>query len=458
MSPVSWFALAFKGPEIQSKLSELKAAQQPFEDTFQYLINRKAIETHERVESIDSQLQFVRRTSVVTGSEVREMRQELRSLSGSVATEANINGMHERMNTIEQQLEIFNSMSQSFISMVSNIPLAIQLQARLENTRRHSVGSSGSRTSRRLSGQGLPDIELPMSPQEFTDLIRVPLQLAVDELLQVSKTSQDYSSLTLGQANSIVGKEPFAFWIGQSSPAFLLVDANLDREGGNANKLSAMSLFCAHLGRSIMETDAGALLVFFCAKHHRRSDPLNGPVGLMRSLVAQLFVYLYNKDILDLEALAEAGLSRQALAQGNIRALANVFRLLLDQVPRGTPVFCLVDGVSWFEDSYRQSLEEAIESLYKIFDDDSVEAVFKVMLTSPKALRLNLRCLDYQTQHVRLSRNDAGLRQDTGQIVREVGNAALTRRHTRVGSKSGGDMVRTGTNSTVDSGFCDFED
>lgn len=71
------------------------------------------------------------------------------------------------------------------------------------------------------------------------------------------------------------------------SSGIVLVNACGDR--AQAGPVSPISYTSATLVQALRKSQPRAvILVFFCAKHVAKHDPLRGPQGMMRSLLAQL--------------------------------------------------------------------------------------------------------------------------------------------------------------------------
>ncbi len=88
-----------------------------------------------------------------------------------------------------------------------------------------------------------------MTVNDFVGLMDVPLKGATSDIDIVSRKTRDFDALSIGQANSLLQTPAFTRWLSQPEPGLLLVEACLEK----SNKVSAMSLFCAHLSQSILE-------------------------------------------------------------------------------------------------------------------------------------------------------------------------------------------------------------
>lgn len=120
------------------------------------------------------------------------------------------------------------------------------------------------------------------------------------------------------------------------------------------------------------------MVYFFCGAHSTSGDPIGGPAGLIRCLIAQLLP-LREFDI----DFVRFGLGNEQLQQENLAALCGVFRGLVTQLP-GTILFCIIDGVSLFEiEPWRSQMQDVLRSLTLLAENKLLGAVFKLLVTSP---------------------------------------------------------------------------
>ncbi|KAL9607543.1 MAG: hypothetical protein Q9204_009319 [Flavoplaca sp. TL-2023a] len=104
-----------------------------------------------------------------------------------------------------------------------------------------------------------------------------------------------------------------------------------------------MSYLCALLSTTLQHTEPVVSFTFFCGLHVAEMDPIRGPTGIVRSLVRRLLdVYYFDLDFIDL------GFEEQ-LRQHNMGALLDLFSSLFKQLPEDLVLFCVIDGVSFYE-------------------------------------------------------------------------------------------------------------
>ncbi|KAL8801420.1 MAG: hypothetical protein Q9182_004484 [Xanthomendoza sp. 2 TL-2023] len=153
----------------------------------------------------------------------------------------------------------------------------------------------------------------------------------------------------------------------------------VDGRGQGSDKISSMSYVCALLIMSLQHTQPVIALTFFCGLHVAQSDPLHGPLGLLRSLIGQL-LHVQQFD------LSLAGFDHAELPhQDNVTYFLDLFHLLIEQLPEDKVLFCVIDGISYFEMSDQTSeMESIIKSLQELTQDRGTGPIFKLLMTSPR--------------------------------------------------------------------------
>jgi hypothetical protein len=222
-----------------------------------------------------------------------------------------------------------------------------------------------------------------MSLPEFFSALGVPLSLFNNDLRTAVGRNEEFKGRVQRQAQSLLKTKEFGRWLGGRYSDLLLVDGNMDAAA--TESLSALSLLCATLIASITRVKPGSIVLhFFCGLHTASNDAAVGPGGMVRALLTQLAASLRttyrlnlsfirtDDDIADLEAR-------------NLDMLCSTLHHVLMQVPAGTPVFCIIDGVSAFERNYhnfRADLVHVVRSLKQMVANKRRAAPFKVLLTS----------------------------------------------------------------------------
>ena len=120
-------------------------------------------------------------------------------------------------------------------------------------------------------------------------------------------------------------------------------------------------------------------LAYFIGEHLEPSDPDTGPSGLMRNLLAQLLLSYQSFDLRTIQRM------QNTLDYSSVNDLCDIFDLLIAQLPSYIVVFCVIDAVSFWEDSATVCEEASIvvQTLVDIVErmrED--ECAFKLLLMS----------------------------------------------------------------------------
>ncbi|KAL4768475.1 hypothetical protein BDW60DRAFT_219619 [Aspergillus nidulans var. acristatus] len=176
-------------------------------------------------------------------------------------------------------------------------------------------------------------------------------------------------------------------WITTPNSSALFLNLNTPA----VSPLHASSSFLpAKLVQSVNEQPSENIitLAFFCGAHARPTDSHSGPQGTMRSLVAQLLESHPGFDLQTVRKVAQ-------LRGDDVHGLCEIFHNLIDQLPADVVVFCVVDGVTAFEErmGLRESGEEVVQALVRTVQECAQKkpvggrCVFKLLLTSPRNSR-----------------------------------------------------------------------
>jgi hypothetical protein len=225
-----------------------------------------------------------------------------------------------------------------------------------------------------------PMSEALISEELFMTYLGVSSHQPPKDLESVLKQGNSFGLMAMSQAQRLLHADQFRQWC-QLRPNFLLVDGNIESPG--FERLSAVSYLCASLVASSFQVrDDAIVLHFFCGLHTRLTDELRGPRGLIRSLLWQLVTSLASRQSVSLEFINDREL-RDAMEQRDLAMLCYVFRMLISQLPLDTPVYCIVDGVDWYEEAeFRAGMDHVVHRLRDLVDDTRLKPLFKVLMAS----------------------------------------------------------------------------
>jgi len=123
----------------------------------------------------------------------------------------------------------------------------------------------------------------------------------------------------------------------------------------------------------------------FCKRHLSPKDPIQGPQGMMRSLICQI-LRLFQSQV-DL-GFTSGGRYREQLESHNLHILCDCFAQVVKQLPVETVLFCIIDSIDRFErHEWADDCRYMIRELQDILHEYECGPVFKLLVTSPTRSR-----------------------------------------------------------------------
>ncbi|KAL9083866.1 MAG: hypothetical protein Q9165_008336 [Trypethelium subeluteriae] len=175
-------------------------------------------------------------------------------------------------------------------------------------------------------------------------------------------------------------------WLAANESKPMLVNACISNQ-----YRSPASLVCASLIHSLNDSARSSVnniitLSFFCGEHlDQERDSKASPAGIILELLGQLLATYTGFDLSEIRQLWRR-VQRKKLK--DVELLCSIFEALLLQLPESTILFCIVDGISYYEDSTRrEQLAEAAKFLIEMTRSVELRATIKVLFTSP------MRCI-----------------------------------------------------------------
>lgn len=190
----------------------------------------------------------------------------------------------------------------------------------------------------------------------------------VDKAISVGKSSNNTFQ---ERAQALMGHTRLKAWITNAKSQMLLVNGN-----GCPEKTSPMTLACGMLARSLESFEGAFSLVFFCGMHSETANNEEGPELMLAYLIHQL---LTSCQTFDLDFILKSQ-KRQDIIDHDIDTLCFIFDGLVRQLAKDQIVFCLIDGITFFE--YRKRKESARQAISTIVDlVEECNCVFKLLVT-----------------------------------------------------------------------------
>ncbi|KAL6832071.1 hypothetical protein V8C40DRAFT_237789 [Trichoderma camerunense] len=250
-------------------------------------------------------------------------------------------------------------------------------------------------------------IQYPPAPalteSDIVNLLKTPDPIADAE--RILRKESLMSDEALGYATLLRQKRQFQEWLSSEAPGLVLVDGCCRTE--SVGRSSPMSFFTASFASTLLQTQSGMVLQFFCSSH---TDPLkddSGPKGLLRSIICQLLLYpkpySLSLDFVD-QSLYDA------VAAGNTDALCFMFERLFWQIQPTTTVYILLDSISDFESNLHDNgerMERVLASFQRLIRPVLQGFAFgprlKLFMTSPNRSHLLVHRIDRARENIRLN-------------------------------------------------------
>ncbi|KAF5020732.1 hypothetical protein F66182_7234 [Fusarium sp. NRRL 66182] len=214
------------------------------------------------------------------------------------------------------------------------------------------------------------------TPRELWSWLRVTNFDEVD-LRYVSSQAEQMLHEDRGRAQQLIGTLEFQKWMSDSSSSKLLVHGDFRTE----RDVSPFSVLCTVLTQAFRTSGHFISLVYFCG-HHLGWDEYQGGSAMIRSLIAQLLRQFPGQHI-----QPHPQIRAQDIERGSLDHLCMLFTHLAAQVPRKTPVVCLIDGLNLYEaQDFIDDMGRVVLSLIDLVHETKGRPVspFKLLLTSPQ--------------------------------------------------------------------------
>ncbi|GAW14979.1 hypothetical protein ANO14919_043870 [Xylariales sp. No.14919] len=243
--------------------------------------------------------------------------------------------------------------------------------------------------SRQVSSQSLSDkahstvdSSATVTQMQLLGAIGVSLNVMWRDLDRVAQQAIHFDAESQGKAQWLIKTTEFSNWMQSRRSSILLADGATT---GHIMLVSPMSGLCAALVSSLADDSSGTITLSFFAGLHVGTDSthhdINGPQGMMRSLIVQLLSSSLLKP--NLEFLTSDGL--KVYQRHDLKSLCNLFVRLIQQLPQGVDVFCIIDGISWYEQNPWLSGLRSVTGMFEYLMeklDPKYTAILKVLMTS----------------------------------------------------------------------------
>lgn len=318
--------------KLESRIKRIKMKLDAKEQSEIATIRREAQATHAGMSLIYSDVQ-----QIPTRSEMANFTQAFhQSITKSIREEVQFSVQ----DAIKQQTKgDFAAETKTFVlRMIEENEHLKQLNAQLS--------AENKQIGHRLSRQPSP-IEGPLiSELDLMRILDVDYHHWTEDLKFVLKQAARQSREDQGRARWLMRTPGFQSWMERPQNSLLLVDGAMTLE-----RVSPMSVLTATLTLTLLQAPSAVVVYFFCGSHldTDAEAELSGTGGMLRSLIAQLVLQISPSP--DLRGINSHGFLDDC-SKRHFPALCEVLRLLVEQLPPQTTLYCLLDGVSWYEQQH----------------------------------------------------------------------------------------------------------
>lgn len=216
---------------------------------------------------------------------------------------------------------------------------------------------------------------------QLLELLMVEFSSATNDIQYV--LGQGEIASTTYEAKCLLQMQGFQHWLSGNLSSFVFVDGS--SESHILDRVSPFTIFCAMLSLNLHKVPEATAIHFYCGLHAGSHDRLSGIPGLLRSLISQLL--LVHEDF-DLHFI-HSPIYFAELERYDISRLCDTFQQLVRQIPNDRILFCLIDGITFFDDwKWRENLPFVLLKLKALADSSSRDGpVFKLLMTSTRCAR-----------------------------------------------------------------------
>ena len=261
---------------------------------------------------------------------------------------------------------------------------------------------NGYQTPRSPSSSPDASQEQIRSRRRLSDLLKIvedggDSHIAAKDASTLLHIVGNMSSRSQDRAVAVISSPIMQQWLTRTVSLPLIVNGQMYTSEEDIRQ-SPLSYFCAKLVESILTPRTSSQLAksravfavrWFCGQHTNfydygpgRTDYDAHPPGMLRNMLAQLIVQL-------LECPSLPQLDHVSAPRENppLSELCSLFPLLVEALPRGSILFIVIDGISYYEDEgRREECMEVLSMLAEVTHEGlglGKDCLVKMLVTSP---------------------------------------------------------------------------
>lgn len=253
----------------------------------------------------------------------------------------------------------------------------------------------------------------PVTPRQLLGLMNVHHLGALDDEQHIIRRGRSMDSDAISHAATMFQTTQVQQLLHSPESGIVLVNGCIDRSQNT--KISPITHVCATLTHALRRSaGANVVLAFFCGQHSTSNDDLMGPQGLMRSLVAFLVLSLVQNEYISDSAPIWFPAFQGDFEELSFNDICQLFYHLIGLVPKEISVYCVIDGISYFErQGWNEDYDLMMECFGSIIANKAIAAVFRLLITSPTTCRWLPNLMPHQRVSLRNTRTRAAASPET---------------------------------------------
>lgn len=288
----------------------------------------------------------------------------------------------------ESTREAFHSEIQKVIEQQSSLDLAAEVKTfvfnlvRENNSLRESNMQLQSQNLLGVSSRQPSPAPIPLVTRyDLLGVLKVEHRTISSQLMFVLQQAGLFDLPTQSRARWLLKTAPFQNWMASPQSCLLLVDGAME----GLAKVSPISVLVGTIATSLFGLNNAVTLHFFCGQNlepDTDAEWLQGPNQMLRHLIVQLLLW-FPAPMPDLSAIDSPQFLRD-LYHCDLSALCEVFQILFRQLPPSHTLFCLIDGVSWYErEPWLRDLRFLVSMFQFMVGAATSSPAIKILMTSP---------------------------------------------------------------------------
>lgn len=287
------------------------------------------------------------------------------------------NIMHELLNESENRL-ILHLREESYRQRKENDSLRVAFCIAAAEAARSQPARNVYYAQPQI-GRRSPD---SITPEDLLNWIAVPNLLGRDLQTIAERRKTRVSEREQARAEQLIRTDQMREWLTGPTSSQLLVHGNYDPRA----YISGLTLFCSSLTSTLAERASRFIpLTFFCGLH---TDALGGGVDAAhtggRAIIQSFIGQLLQQFDFGSSEMPAIQLDDNSIRLGDVGELCKLFEALVRALPNYVVLFCLVDGILYYErPEFKDNMAVVLSAILKLSADDSVLVPVKVLITSP---------------------------------------------------------------------------